>query len=69
MKILDFETHKTLNDVAIYLTRDEASELMDFLKRLVDKPAIHQVYLSEFVRNRLERELTIAIDSTVQAAA
>ncbi len=69
MKIVDYETNKTLNDVAVFLSKDEASELMDFLKRLVDQPQINQVYLSEIVRNRLERELTIAIDTPARAAA
>ncbi len=69
MKILDYETNKTLNDVAIFLTQDEAAELASFLNRLVDKPQIHQVYLSEIVRNRLERELTVSIDAGLAQAA
>lgn len=69
MKILDYETNKTLNDVAIYLTQDEASELVAFLKRLVDKPHIHKIHLSEIVSNHLEKELTFAIDPCQARAA
>jgi len=69
MKILDYETNKTLNDVAIFLTQDEAAELAVFLNRLVDKPQIHKVYLSEIVKNRLERELTVSIDCGLAQAA
>lgn len=69
MKILDYETNKTLNDVAIFLTQEEAAELAGFLNRLVDKPHIHKVYLSEIVSNRLEKELTVAIDSDIALAA
>lgn len=69
MKILDYESNKTLTDVAIYLTHDEACELAAFLNRLVDRPQIHKVHLSEIVSDRLERELTVAIDPMVARAA
>ena len=63
MKIIDFETNKRLNDVALYLSPDEAVTLRDFLNRLISKPDIQKVYLSEIVRNHLERELTVALEA------
>jgi hypothetical protein len=62
MKILDYEQNRTLNDVAIYLTHDEATELMQYLQRLVEKPAIHTIHLSEIRSDRMEKDLAIAID-------
>ncbi|MBI1755533.1 MAG: hypothetical protein HY248_03040 [Fimbriimonas ginsengisoli] len=69
MRILDYATNRTLNDVAVTLTQEEAAELMAYLKRLVDKPQIHKVYLSEVTGFRLEQELTVAIDTAVIRAA
>lgn len=63
MKIIDFETNKRLNDVALYLSPEEAATLRDFLNRLIERPAIQKVYLSEIVRNHLERELTVALEA------
>lgn len=69
MKILDYATNKTLNDVAIYLTQDEAAELAAFLNRLVHRPEIHTIYLSEFSKHFIEKELTVAIDPGLARAA
>lgn len=63
MTIIDFETNKKLNDVALYLSKDEAGALRDFLNRLIDKPDIQKIYLSEIVTNHLERELTVALEA------
>lgn len=63
MTIIDFETNKRLNDVALYLSTDEAATLRDFLSRLIDRPDIQKIYLSEIVRNHLERELTVALEA------
>jgi len=63
MKIVDFETNKNLTDVALYLSKDEASALLGFLKRLVEQPEIHKVYLSDITSFRLEREFTVALDA------
>lgn len=63
MKIIDYETNKVLNDVAVYLSHEEAKELMSFLKRLVDQPHIQKVYLSQVSQNCLERELTVALEA------
>ena len=69
MRIMDYETNKSLNDVAVYLTKDEAAELVDYLQRLVAVPEIHTVHLSEIHRDRLERELTVAIDPELARSA
>ncbi len=61
MTIIDYSNHQELSDVAIYLSREEAAELSAYLNRLLDTPDIHKVYLSQIVRNKLEKELTVAL--------
>ena len=61
MRIVDFESNKQLNDVALYLTAEEIEDLRAFLSRLSDAPAISKVYLSEIVGSGIEREITFAI--------
>ncbi len=61
MRITDYETQRTLNDVGITLTAEEADELCAYLTRLRDCPDVRRVHLSEIVGNRLERELTLAV--------
>jgi hypothetical protein len=62
MRILDYKTQKTMNDVGIFLSKEEAEELLAYLQRLVQSPAVQRVHLSEIVGSRLERELTVALD-------
>jgi len=61
MRIMDYETNRSLNDVAVYLTRDEADELCAYLLRLRARPDVQRVHLSEVVGDRLEREITVAL--------
>lgn len=61
MRIMDYETNRSLNDVAVYLTIDEAEELLSYLRRLNDAPGIQRIHLSEFSHDRLEREITVAL--------
>jgi hypothetical protein len=61
MRITDYSSSKTLNDVSLSLTPSEAAELAAYLERLVSNPAIGRAHLSEVVGNRLERELTVTI--------
>jgi hypothetical protein len=61
MRIMDYETNRNLNDVAVFLTLDEAEELLSYLRRLNDAPAIQRIHLSEFSNDRLEREITVSL--------
>ena len=61
MRIMDYETQRTLNDVGITLTAQEVDELCTYLNRLRGCPEIRQVQLSEIVGSRLEREMTFAL--------
>lgn len=61
MRIMDYETQRSLNDVGITLTPQEVDDLCTYLTRLKGCPSIRQVQLSEIVGNRLEREMTFAI--------
>jgi len=63
MKIVDYETSKTLNDVGIVLSREEAEDLILYLRKLTATSGVDKVYISDFQAGRLERELTLAIDS------
>lgn len=61
MRIMDYETNRTLNDVGVFLTFEEATELAAYLQRLSDKPDIRRVFLSEIIGDRLEREITVSL--------
>jgi hypothetical protein len=58
---MDFETNRSLNDVAVYLTLAEAEELLSYLRRLNDAPGIQRVHLSEVANDHIEREITVAL--------
>jgi hypothetical protein len=62
MKIVDYETSKTLNDVGIVLSRDEAEDLIMYLRKLTQEPAVDRIYLSDFEDGRLEREISLGLD-------
>lgn len=66
MRITDYERCRTLRDVSLTLTAEEARELVDYLNRLLDKPCIPHAHLSEFKNARLERELTILVHDATQ---
>ncbi|MBS1717686.1 MAG: hypothetical protein JSS72_08135 [Armatimonadetes bacterium] len=63
MKIFDYATNKTLHDVALNLTHEEAVELRDYLDRLVNRPEIHKIHLIEIANNRLDKEFTVALEA------
>ncbi len=69
MRIMDYETNRSLNDIGVFLTADEAQELCGYLQRLSDRPGIQRVHLSEIVGNHLEREITVAITEKQPYAA
>lgn len=62
MRIIDFESGKSLNDVCITLSREEAEELCVYLTRLTTDPgAVRHVHLTELRGTSLERELAVAL--------
>lgn len=61
MRITDYERGRSLSDVAITLTQDEAAELAAYLNRLIKHRELGHAHLSEVSGTHLERELTIAI--------
>jgi hypothetical protein len=63
MKIVDYETSKTLNDVGIVLSREEAEDLILYLRKLTQPSGVDRVFLSQVGGGRLEREITLALDS------
>lgn len=69
MRIMDYETHRSLNDVAVFITLDEAQALLDYLHRLQAKPEVQRVHLSEFSNRTLEREITFALTEPRGTAA
>lgn len=58
---MDYENRRSLNDVGVFLTADEAAELGAYLMRLSTRPNIGRVYLSEVIGDRLEREITVSL--------
>jgi len=58
---MDYETNRTLNDVGVFLTLDEAEEMLAYLRRLKEVPGVQHVTLSELANCTLAREITLAI--------
>jgi len=65
---MDYETNRSLNDIGVFLTIDEADELCAYLQTLQARPNVTHVHLSEIVGDRLEREITVALDKRVSVA-
>lgn len=61
MRIMDYETNRNLNDVGVFITRDEIQELMEYLQRLDARPEVQRVHLSQFSSRSLEREITFML--------
>jgi hypothetical protein len=62
MRIVDYETSRTLNDVGIFLTLEEAEELCVYLRRMTKPHPVQRAHLSELHGNHLEREITVSLD-------
>jgi hypothetical protein len=69
MRIMDYETNRSLNDVGVFLTLGEAQELVAYLSRLSDVPDIQRIHLSEMKGYKLEREITVALTDDYAMAA
>ncbi len=63
MEIRDYESGKSLTDVDIVLSREEAEELNAYLRRLLVNPDLRKVHLSQINGLGLERELTFSLKS------
>lgn len=64
MRITDFETGRSLNDVSLTLTREEAEELCGYLRRLADgQPDLRYVHLTELQGTNVHRELAVALSA------
>ena len=62
MRITDFETGRSLNDVSLTLTHEEAEELCHYLARLTEgRPDLRHVHLMELQGARVHRELAVAL--------
>lgn len=62
MRITDYESGRQLKDVGLQLSSEEASELRDYLTRLLADASISHAYLTEMSPNGLDKELAIRID-------
>jgi hypothetical protein len=69
MRIMDYETNRSLNDIGVFLTIDEAEELLAYLRRLQEQPGVQRIHLSQFENSRLEKEITVAISRDLVNAA
>ena len=69
MRIMDYETNRSLNDVGVFITADEAEELLAYLQRLNTKPEVQRVHLSQFTSRSLEREITFSLTDKNHNAA
>lgn len=61
MRITDFETGRSLNDVCLTLSREEAEELSGYLSRLTAREDLGHVHLMELQGASVRRELAVAL--------
>lgn len=62
MRIVDYKTGEELRDVGVSLTAEEAGALIDYLRRLVDQPAVSTVHLTEVSGIGFEREVAFHLE-------
>ncbi len=62
MRIVDYETTRTLSDVGIILTPSEAEDLAAYLVALAQRPDVTHVHLSEIEDDHIEREITVVCE-------
>jgi hypothetical protein len=58
LRILDEDSDKRIDNVCIFLTKDEAVELRDDLNQLLDNPKLHHTHLSNA---DYQKEITICL--------
>jgi len=68
MRIMEYETNRSLTDIGVILTIDEAEELCAYLQQMKARPSVYRVHLSEIVGNQLRREITVTLDRGVNLA-
>lgn len=61
MRILDESSDKPLNNIILYLTKTEASELLDSLNEIIKKPSNNHTHISG---ENYQKELTVCIYDT-----
>ncbi len=61
MKMTDFETRRDLKDVEIELTREEAEEMLDYLRCLLSSRGVPRIYLTQLHGQAVERELSVVL--------
>jgi len=62
MDIRDYESGRSLNDVDIVLTRDEAEELSAYLGRLLTNPSLKTVQLTRLDGLTIASELSVTLN-------
>lgn len=61
MRITDFETGRSLNDVCLTLSREEAEELSGYLTRLTARDDLGHVHLMEMKGAEIRREFAVSL--------
>ncbi len=58
MRILDHESDKKLDDISLFLTREEAIQLRGYLNQLLDNPKLQHSHLSS---SDYQKEITVCL--------
>lgn len=64
MKIRDYESGRTLTDIDIVLSRDEAEELSAYLHRLLENPSLNFVQLSNVEGMYVSAEVSVTLENS-----
>ena len=68
MRIVDYESGTSLCDVSLELTRGEAQELAAYLDRMLSRPDLRTVHITDLRAGLLCRELTIHLNEPALVA-
>lgn len=60
MRILDNETNRAISNISVFLTPEEAREMIGYLEQLLEDPQLHHAHLND---EKYEREITLAVYS------
>lgn len=63
MRILHRKTDQSFKDIELFLTKEEAEDMIDGLQALLKNPDFHHIHLDRMPENDIMKQITIAVYS------
>lgn len=61
MRIFHRESNQVFEEIELFLTADELSQLSSYANQLIERPSIHHIHLSENIEMSNAKEITVTI--------